>query len=64
VKVRVDLDRCVGHGRCYELAGSVFAEDDRGHCLVKRSTIPPELEVAARRGAENCPEDAIVIEEE
>ena len=34
VKVKVDLDLCVGHGRCYVLAPDVFAPDDFGHCEI------------------------------
>ena len=28
MKVRLDLEKCVGHGRCYVLAPEVFGEDD------------------------------------
>lgn len=63
MKVRVDPDRCVGHGRCYELAPDVFQEDERGHCRVQSETVPAGLENDARRGAENCPEQAITVEE-
>jgi ferredoxin len=61
VKVRVDLGRCVGHGRCYELAPEVFGEDDEGHCLLRLEQVPPALEAAARAGEANCPERAIEI---
>lgn len=64
MKVRVDLAKCVGHGRCYELAPEIFAEDERGHCRLLRSTVGPELEDAALLGAENCPEDAITVDDE
>jgi ferredoxin len=63
MRVRVDAEKCVGHGRCYDLAPGVFGEDDRGHCRVREATVPPELETQARLGAANCPEDAIVVEE-
>jgi ferredoxin len=62
VKVRVDADLCVGHGRCYVLAPDVFASDDFGHCEI----VAPEVDGAraeqARIGAENCPERAITLE--
>ena len=64
MKVRVDRNVCVGHGRCYELAPDVYGEDERGHCTILRETIPPELEKQARAGEENCPEGAIEIDEE
>jgi ferredoxin len=63
MRLRVDSDRCVGHGRCYELAPQVFDEDARGHCRIRKAVVPPGLEGAARVAFENCPEDAIIIEE-
>ena len=62
MKIRVDLAKCVGHGRCYVLAPDVFEDDDRGHCVLKLTEVPPELEAQARLGEENCPEDAIRVE--
>jgi len=62
MRVRVDPELCVGHGRCYMLAPEVFSEDERGHCHVVRAEPAPELEAAARLGAENCPEGAIALE--
>ena len=63
MKVRVDPDLCVGHGRCYALSPGVFDADDRGHSLVLNEDVPPELEEQARVGEQNCPEHAITIEE-
>ena len=62
-RVRVDRARCVGHGRCYVLAPDVFEEDDRGHCVVVREEIPDSLAKDARRGEQNCPEEAIRVED-
>ena len=64
MKVRVDPTICVGHGRCYELAPEVYEEDERGHCRVRLGQVPAALEEQARLGAENCPEDAIVVEDD
>ena len=63
MKVRVDFDLCVGHGRCYELAPEVFDEDERGHCKLMFEQVPVEYEAQAQRGAANCPEHAILIDE-
>jgi len=60
--VKVDMAKCVGHGRCYELAPEVFGEDERGHCRVLLETIPQHLEESALLAAANCPEDAIKLE--
>jgi len=61
VKVRVDEAACVGHGRCYVLAPEVYADDDRGHCVVAKPEVGPDLEAKARLGADNCPEHAIRV---
>jgi ferredoxin len=62
VKLRVDLEVCVGHGRCYALAPDLFGEDERGHCVLLRDTVPPELSDQARMAEQNCPEGAITTE--
>ena len=63
MKVRVDPEICVGHGRCYELAPDVFQEDARRHCKIPREDVSPELEKQAHLGEANCPERAIRIEQ-
>ncbi|MFZ4584406.1 MAG: ferredoxin [Acidimicrobiia bacterium] len=62
MKVIIDPDRCTGHGRCYATAPLVFEPDDRGHGVVVVDPVPTDLEDAARTGAANCPEAAIIIE--
>ena len=61
MKVAVDAAACVGHGRCYALAPAVYAPDDRGHCELLMTEVPPEFEEQARAGEANCPERAISI---
>ena len=63
MRVRVDLAKCVGHGRCYVLGPEVFEEDDRGYCVIPSAELPAELQVQAKLGAENCPEHAISIDD-
>jgi ferredoxin len=63
MRVRVDREKCVGHGRCYVLAPEVFADDERGHCVVLAAEVPGELEAQAHLGEQNCPEHAISLEE-
>jgi ferredoxin len=63
VRITVDAEACVGHGRCYALAPDVYAPDDRGHCELLADEVPPELEDQARAGEANCPERAITITE-
>jgi ferredoxin len=61
MKVSVDSEACVGHGRCYALAPDVFGADDHGHCEILVDEVPSELEEQARIGAANCPERAITL---
>ena len=64
MKVFVDAARCVGHGRCYALGPDVFLDDERGHCRIETTKVPPEFATQARMGAANCPEDAIRLEDD
>ena len=63
MRVRVDRERCVGHGRCYALAPDVYSDDERGHCVAPAAPIARGLEAQARRGARECPEQAISVED-
>ena len=61
MKIRVDENRCSGHGRCYSLAPDVFEPDEQGHSRVVVEEIPSALEAQADIGVANCPEQAISI---
>jgi ferredoxin len=63
MKISVDENLCVGHGRCYALAPDVFGADDFGHCEILNESPEGALAEQARLGAENCPERAITIDE-
>ncbi|HUQ40515.1 MAG TPA: ferredoxin [Acidimicrobiales bacterium] len=64
MKVRIDQDRCEGHGRCYALAPQVIEPDEIGNGReIGDGDVPPEHEVAVRKAAANCPELAVIIEE-
>ncbi|HWC35462.1 MAG TPA: ferredoxin [Mycobacteriales bacterium] len=63
MRVRIDHDKCQGHGRCYTLAPALFGEDDEGTGQVIGSGDVPDDQVAAAHLAEaNCPESAVIIE--
>jgi len=65
VRVQIDTGRCMGHGRCYDLAPDLFGEDDEGYGKVLGDgTVPPEQQDQARLAAANCPERAIELTEE
>jgi ferredoxin len=64
VKVRIDSAKCQGHGRCYDLAPDVFAEDDEGYGqVIDGGVVAPGREAAAHLAEANCPEQAVAIEE-
>lgn len=57
--VRVDRDRCQGHGVCHMISPEVFDLDDEGHAFVTVDPLTPDLEDAAQNGVDACPELAI-----
>lgn len=65
MRVRVETEKCQGHNRCYALAPELFDVDDYGYATeVGDGIVAPGLEDKARLAASNCPEFAIVIDEE
>ncbi|MDC9005765.1 ferredoxin [Mycobacterium marinum] len=59
MKVRVDDQRCRGHGMCLTLCPEVFSLTDDGYAVAIASDVPMELEVAVREAIQCCPEQAI-----
>ena len=65
MKVHVDPDKCQGHNRCKLLAPELFELDLYGNAKeVDDGSVPPGLEEKAALARANCPELAIVIDEE
>jgi ferredoxin len=65
VKVQISSERCQGHGRCYDLAPSLFGDDDEGYGTVPGDGfVPPGKLQEARLAVANCPERAISLLEE
>ncbi len=62
MKVKISSGRCQGHGRCYDLAPSLFGEDGEGYgTVLGEGPVPPANERDARLAAANCPERAIEV---
>ncbi len=62
MQVRIDVDKCTGHGRCYTLAPTVFGCDDAGFGLVDvEGVLDADQTRAAELAAANCPEEAIEL---
>ena len=65
MKVRVDQDKCQGHGRCDALAPELFESDDYGNAHEPGAgVVPPDKEEQARLAAAICPELAVILEED
>ena len=65
MRVKVDSEKCQGHNRCYSLAPELFEVDDYGYATAAdNGVVPPELEDKARLAAANCPEYAVIIEDD
>ena len=64
MKVRIDHDRCTGHGRCYVLAPGLFSDDDEGYGqVIGDGTVADDQVEAARQAAGACPERAVLLED-
>ena len=58
-----DRGRCCGYGLCASICPEVYKLDGDGLVYFDDDKVPPELEEAAREGAEACPAEAIWLEE-
>ena len=61
MKVKLDMDTCCGHGRCYALCPEIFGEDEEGYPVVLNATVPEHHEAQVPRATDNCPEAAIEL---
>ena len=51
MRVHVDPSMCQAHNRCHSVAPEVYELDDMGFGHASTTTVPKELEEAARCGA-------------
>lgn len=63
MNARVDKDLCAGCGVCTEVCPEVFEMDENDIAVVKLDPVPPELQEACRDAADQCPSEAIEIED-
>lgn len=61
MKVRIDSDRCQGHGQCNLICPEIFVFDEQGFGQIEREEIPVEFEEHAERARLTCPEQAISV---
>ena len=64
MRVHVNPSMCQAHNRCHSVAPEVYEFDDMGFGHASMTTVPKELEEAARRGALACPERAISVRDD
>jgi ferredoxin len=63
MKVFVDPDTCMGCGICVGIAPDVFSLGAEPYATVNLNPVPAKLEADVRDAADQCPEEAISIEE-
>ncbi|RKX75248.1 MAG: ferredoxin [Spirochaetes bacterium] len=62
MKVRIDEDLCTGCELCSDDVPEIFEMGDEV-AQVKQPDVPEEHEDAVRQAAEDCPSEAIIVEE-
>jgi ferredoxin len=62
MKVKIDNDACVGDGTCAEMCPEVF-EMEGDLAVVKVDKVPAGLEQKVKEAADDCPVEAILIED-
>ena len=63
MKLRIDTERCSGHGRCYDVAPELFTDDEYGYGKVKVDDVSPEQVAQAQMAIDCCPERAIELDD-
>lgn len=56
-------DKCSGSGSCAEVCPEVFEMIAQGSARVKVEVVPEEAEASCRQAEQDCPAQAIEIEE-
>jgi ferredoxin len=64
MKIRIEVDACVGAGQCVLAAPDVFDQrDEDGMVIVLLENPPEHLEAASKHAARLCPAMAILVDE-
>ena len=63
MRLSIDAESCMGHGRCYKIAPDLLTFDDEGYVTVRGQVIdvPADQVEAADEAAGTCPEEAISL---
>ncbi len=63
MKATVDEELCLGCGVCVDVCPEVFEMNERDKAQAKVDPVPPESEATCRQAAEQCPVEAIKVED-
>jgi len=63
MKVKVDPDACMGCGVCETIVEEVFELGDEGFAIVLMDPVPEPFRDLVQQAFDECPEEAISIEE-
>ena len=65
MQIKIDVGRCEGHGRCYDVAPGVFEPDDEGHAVLidTSGAVAADQEAAVSKAVRNCPERALSLDQ-
>ena len=58
MKININLDKCIGCGRCTEICPTTFQLSKEGKSQVKKNAVSD----CAKKAADECPTEAIHIE--
>jgi ferredoxin len=63
MRMTVDGEHCMGHGRCYRMLPELLSCDEEGYVTIRERTIeiPDELVELAEDAEGSCPEGAISL---
>ena len=63
MRIAVDGEQCMGHGRCYRLMPDLLSFDDEGFVTIRDQSVevPAELQRLAEDAEGTCPEGAISL---
>ncbi|MCB2289884.1 ferredoxin [Clostridium sp. CS001] len=63
MKAYVDKDTCIGCGLCPAICPEIFQMEDDGKAVASEEDVAENLMDSARDAEQQCPVDAITIEE-
>jgi ferredoxin len=63
MKVSINPELCGGCGPCVDICPEAFELNEEGLAVTKVDEVPVELEEACKEAANDCPTEAITIEE-